>query len=220
MLALVLAIGGTAIAGIGGGGGASKKLSKAKVRAIATKQIKKLAPTLSVASADQAARADSADTARDATTVNGMAVKPVIWRAAREAGSPRTEIVSFPGHMTIDASCPNPGGLDLDLIPGEAGSAVTVTSMLDDSANDLDSADTKRDIASNADFDVDAGERYALSNFLAQSTLFPPLNAVQGTVQFRTPSNFVATVQFDAALTVSGGQPSCRVSGVAIGGLG
>jgi hypothetical protein len=60
VLALVAALAGTAIAGTPA---TTSAINKKKVKKIATKQINKLAPTLSVASADTAGSADTATTA-------------------------------------------------------------------------------------------------------------------------------------------------------------
>jgi hypothetical protein len=67
VLALALALGGSAIAGTG-------ILSKAKVKAVANKQITKRAPGLTVASAKAADTAKSADVAGRATNVHAANV--------------------------------------------------------------------------------------------------------------------------------------------------
>ena len=61
-LALVLALGGTAIAA-----GPAAKITKSKVKTIAAKQVKKLAPTLEVANATNATNAINATNASNAT---------------------------------------------------------------------------------------------------------------------------------------------------------
>jgi hypothetical protein len=62
MIALVMAIAGTAIAG----SGSQQKITKGKVKAIATKQINSLAPGLNVKSAKTAGSATTATTANSA----------------------------------------------------------------------------------------------------------------------------------------------------------
>ena len=68
-LALAAAFAGAAIAGPDA---ISDKLTKAKVRTIAAKQIKQLGPELSVAHADEADQADSADKAASATRAGAL----------------------------------------------------------------------------------------------------------------------------------------------------
>jgi hypothetical protein len=108
-VALIFAIAGTAIAGPGS---ISSKISKAKVKKIAKKQINKAAPGLSVA---KAVKADSADTAASADSVNGHQIFKIF--AKIPVGSADQTIATFAGY-TLSASCTAAGDLDrLLLVP-------------------------------------------------------------------------------------------------------
>ncbi len=90
VLALLAALMGTAAAGSATTSGA---INKKKVKKIATKQINKLAPGLSVAnathaeSADRATNADSATNAGDANTVGGKSAAQLESHAFNDPGS-------------------------------------------------------------------------------------------------------------------------------------
>lgn len=90
MIALVLALAGTSLAG-----GTAAKISKKNVKAIAAKQIDKLAPGLDVNSAKTATTADSATTA--ATADSAKIASNVLSANVHEDGS---MLRSIPGGAT------------------------------------------------------------------------------------------------------------------------
>jgi hypothetical protein len=90
LLALAAALAGTAIAGPDA---ISNKLTKAKVKTIAAKQIKKLGPELSVAHANEADQADRADEAASATSAGALEGFTVV----------ATGTIAGPGTVAVDA---------------------------------------------------------------------------------------------------------------------
>jgi len=107
-LALVAAVAGTAFAGPEA---STSAINKKKVKKIATKQINKLAPDLSVASAQTANSAESANTANTAATANtalnanavgNVKVRRVSFRA--NTGTGPTQILNV-GGLRLTASC-------------------------------------------------------------------------------------------------------------------
>jgi hypothetical protein len=110
VLALVAALGGTALAGVATTAKLDKK-EKKQAKKVATKQINKLAPGLSVASADTATTANSAETANSANTAaqaqnagTANGVKPVKISFARPTNTPETTFVDR-GGVRIRGEC-------------------------------------------------------------------------------------------------------------------
>ncbi len=108
ILALVAALAGTAIAGTNV---LTKPVSKKVVKKIATKQVKKLAPGLAVASAntaghagaaDTAGRANVADTAGDANALGGQ--PPGAYALS---DNPPFREVGAPGEPLFESNCQN-----------------------------------------------------------------------------------------------------------------
>jgi hypothetical protein len=128
VMALVAALGGTALAGPGA---SSSALSKKTVKKIATKQadarIAALAPGLSVARAQTAGSADTADSAATATSADTAESAEVAGNADAVGGQKITKIfakipadttgatVATVDGLTIRATC-TPGGLIEDLL--------------------------------------------------------------------------------------------------------
>ena len=145
IVALVAALGGTAVAEV-----ATTSLSKKdtkKVKKIANKQgkkqankqIDKKAPGLSVASA---ATAESAKTAEDADTANGL--KPVKVDFAATPNSGPTTFVSQ-GGVQVDGECDAAGHAELNLRSTAVGGIVKLTAL-----NETGTASSKQDVG---DFD-------------------------------------------------------------------
>ena len=99
MIALVLALAGTALAG-----GTAAKLTKSKVRAIAVQEIEKLAPNLNVNSAKTATTADSAKTA---TTADSAKIASNVLSANVLASGATSR--SIPAGVSSSKVTANPG---------------------------------------------------------------------------------------------------------------
>jgi hypothetical protein len=126
-LALVAALAGTALAGPDA---VTSAITKKKVKKIARKQIKKLAPGLSVANAETAGvanrattadTADSATQAQNANTANG--VKPIKVSFAAPSGTPPTAFVNQ-GGVRIRGECTAGGEARLELTNTGASGAL------------------------------------------------------------------------------------------------
>lgn len=214
--ALVFAIAGSALAEPWGRNEpeSARAVSKAKVKSIAAKQVKKLAPELEVKSArtaksaDTAARADTATAAEEAARVNGLAVKEIAFRTA--PNNTVRNILEFPQKLRIDAQCANFGDrLDLAAFTAVDDSVISLNST----ALGADDSDGRREIRLDSDFNLDANEGYAIDNQLVPSGA-PPFGVWQATLQFAAPDGFSATVH----LTINSFDSFCQVTGTAIGG--
>jgi hypothetical protein len=231
LAALVLALTGSAIAGLHDRGG-----SKKVIKSIARKQVQKLAPGLTVMKAgtaehadsathaesasaaatathaDTATRADSAGLADAAAKVGGLEVKEIDYQSQINNGVVRS-IVDYTGIFRIDAQCANVGdGLDITAFTAVDDSKISMMSSL---AVGADDTDTIRHIRSESDFDLDTNETFAIDNRLVP-LLNPPLGIRQATIWFSTPSGFTATIQLQLAFL--GANNSCLITGTSIGG--
>jgi hypothetical protein len=105
--ALMVAVVGTAIAEPGP---STKAVSKQSVKKISKQQVKKLAPDLHVASADTATHAD---TATDATTLQGAALDTLQRRVRWALVSSNGSIITQSGGIRVSAhpASPTPPGL-------------------------------------------------------------------------------------------------------------
>jgi hypothetical protein len=122
MIALVLALAGTALAG-----GTAAKITKSKVKTIAAKQINKLAPGLEVNSAKTATTADSAKTATTAGIASNILSANVLASGAT--------LGSIPAGVTSSKVTGNPGTYEVVFPRSIAGcnlsaSAGSATSQL------------------------------------------------------------------------------------------
>jgi hypothetical protein len=139
-LALVGALVGTALAGTDA---TTSAINKKKVKKIATKQINKLAPGLSVASAETANvanRATTANTANSATqaqnasTANG--VRPIKVSFAAPSGTPATAFVNQ-GGVRMRGECTVAGEARLELTnTGASGALVQFAEVNTDGSVD------------------------------------------------------------------------------------
>lgn len=128
VLALVAALAGTAVAGPDASTSAvnGKKVKRIAKRQ-AVKQINKLAPGLSVASAKTAGAADSAKTASNATTagsVDGLSAARIDYRIPSGPSAERT-ILDI-GGLILRAQCDGSGNIDVEADTRVAGAVITV----------------------------------------------------------------------------------------------
>lgn len=98
VVALSMAVVGTAVAGTGG---LTHKITKSKVKSIAKKQIKKAAPGLSVAKAETATNADNATNAANAAEVGGNKIVQIDFRPA---GAAQATILDLNG-LQMKSNC-------------------------------------------------------------------------------------------------------------------
>jgi hypothetical protein len=172
VLALVAALAGTAIAGPTATVSVSKKKVKKIAKKQAIKQINKLAPGLSVASAETANTADSANTAntaaqaQNASTANG--VKPIKVSFAAPTSTPATAFVNQ-GGVRIRGECTGAGEARLELTNTGASGAVVQFAAV------------------NADGSTDAGPNLGMGSGTMQSltTTAAPRNIRTVTVTYR-----------------------------------
>jgi hypothetical protein len=151
VLALAAALGGTAFAAPDV---STSAINKKRVKKIATKQVRKLAPELSVANAETATTANSADTAttadrantaaqaQNATTASG--IRPVKINFAVPSDTPDTPLFNQ-GGLRLEGQCSPSGRADLEAIGAATDGLVKLATV---TANDL------TDSVQNLNFDV------------------------------------------------------------------
>jgi hypothetical protein len=204
VLALVAALAGTAVAGPDA---STSAVSKKTVKKIATKQINKLAPGLSVASAETANTANTATTATTANTadtagiasnanaVNGLQVAKFQYRGDDTTGE--QEILTNFGGLTLSAGC---GANDVDFrARNDSGeNAEVVWDKVQDGAAPQGEAGTLAPGGSNTGIGATLDD------------------GATGNLTFKTASNRVVTVVFSFDENAS--FPRCSVTGIAMGG--
>jgi hypothetical protein len=142
----------------------------------------------------------------NAERVGGLLVKEIDYQRPIVNGDVRS-VVDFPGIFRIDAQCASVGdGLDITAFTADNNSKISVVGIFAGSGTEEDAF---RNIASRSDRDFDSSEAFSIDGNLPSTA-----GRQHATIQFATPSGFVATIQL--ATEELGG--SCKITGNAIGG--
>src|SRR5262245_16882154 len=127
VFALVAALTGTAVAGEEA---RTSAITKKKVKKITTKQINKLAPGLSVASADTANNADTATNAQNAAAVGGVGAAGIDYSVLPPSGA---QTIYERAGLRLRATC---GGNTVSITPPPARQDSSIfTSVVDTDSN-------------------------------------------------------------------------------------
>jgi hypothetical protein len=151
----------------------------------------------------------------DAATVDGLQAKKVNYQVS--FGSPQTTVLEFPGAFRLTGSCSSAAApfITLNAVSEANNSLVSLTGVTAEPAagGPVSDADTNNDLGADVDFDLDAGEQFAIAPQLPKQSAdnFPQAHA---TINYTAPGGFEAIVNLDVRVTLF----SCLANGIAIGG--